>query len=506
MSIIMNNGVQAFEVMLQYLSEEHFITPKERALFDACKWIYEDGSTMNKTSIMKCLESQKDNHGTPKINLMSKDGNHNEELANIKLFAAKDGIDDIYTYARIVLDEYVVTKNIEMCSRVSNEKTAGKQIKIIEEYAPMWYSSDVKTYQTASDIINEMSQAAKNGVMKYGQDIYNSLPLLSDHLILAPTNTTVIAGDSGHGKSSLAIQLVVDIASQRVIVIDQDTNKPILNDMFEEITRPRTVLFLSMEMEKHEIIGKLFCARYNMSWNEMKSMPEKKFAELAEQMSKVLKTEMPNLVIESGEMSLRDCKKHIANVDKKFGGIDVVVFDHIGLLSDVYENGMNKQNERYSYASRYIKMQFAVKMKTHCIILSQLNKAPQDKFGKQIHTPNNDRLFGASGIKQDATNIIFVYREEAVEEETTVITVKGNPQQIRTHFITRIIVTKSRYGELMSAKPVGWIPYTQQIVPLQLIAKWNLLQSKDNSFRLNQEQLKDVWDYQESMKSAKKTA
>jgi hypothetical protein len=58
----------------------------------------------------------------------------------------------------------------------------------------------------------------------------------------------------------------------------------------------------------------------------------------------------------------------------------------------------------------------------------------------------------------------------------------------------------------MSAKPVGWIPYTQQIVPLQLIAKWNLLQSKDNSFRLNQEQLKDVWDYQESMKSAKKTA
>ena len=38
----------------------------------------------------------------------------------------------------------LLTKNCEMCSLVMAEKTAGKQIKIIEEYAPIWYASDTK--------------------------------------------------------------------------------------------------------------------------------------------------------------------------------------------------------------------------------------------------------------------------------------------------------------------------------------------------------------------------
>lgn len=490
LSIILNNGERAFEEASTYLKTEHFIKIQYKVIWDSAQWLYDEGSTINRITILKDLEVKKDSEGNPNAHFLGQ--KPSDFLYNLKSFAQNEPIDNIADYAKMMLDEYVVTKNCEMCSLVMAEKTAGKQIKIIEEYAPIWYASDTKKYQTASDILKEMAQDAEKGLLNKDRDIKNSLPFLSEYLTMTPTNTTVIAGDTGHGKSSLALQLVYDIARQQVPVIDPDTRKVVLDEDFNEKMRNRTVLFLSMEMEKHEVVGKLFCNRFNMSWLEMKALPEKEFAKLADEMAEILSNEMPNLVIESGDMSLADCKKHIANVDKKFGGIDIVVFDHIGLLSDVYEHGSGKEHERYKHVSRHIKMKIAVKMNTHCILLSQLNKAGQDSRGKIDHTPTVDRLFGSSGIKQDATNVVFVYREAVLPQETTVIKKGGKAMQISTYFISRLIVAKSRFGEVTSAKPVGFIPYIQRFVPLSKIAEFGLINSDDSKFRLTKEQFATI--------------
>lgn len=488
LSIILNNGETAFVEASAYLNTDYFLKIQYKIIWDSMQWLYDNGSTINRITILKDLEVKKDVDGNPKSHFLGSGKKPSEYLANLKLFAQNDTIDNIIDYAKMMLDEYVVVKNNEMCDLVKAEKTAGKQIKIIEEYAPLWYISDTKQYQTASDILKELARDAKNGKLNKDRDIKNNLPFLSEYLIMTPCNTTVIAGDTGHGKSSLALQLVYDIAREQVPVIDSDTGRVILDENFREKMRYRTILFLSMEMEKHEVVGKLFCNRFNMSWAEMKALPEKEFAKLADEMALILEKEMPNLVIESGDMSLSDSKKHIANVDKKFGGIDIVVFDHIGLLSDVYEHGSNKEHERYKYVSRHIKMKIAVKMNTHCILLSQLNKASQDSRGRVDHTPTVDRLFGSSGIKQDATNIVLVYREAVLHQETTVIKKNGQAVQINTYFISRLIIAKSRFGEVTSAKPLGFIPYLQRFVPLSKIAEFGLLNSDDSKFRLTDKQ------------------
>lgn len=492
LSIILRNGRQAFEEAETYLSGEHFVKMNYKVIWNACKWLYDDGSTINKNSVLKCLEVQKDSEDNPVIKYLSSSGKYDEALSNIRNFADKDKIDDIYTYARMMLDEFVVAKNREMCEQVMLEKTAGKQIKIIEDYAKFWHTSDTKKYETASDIMLEMGKLAEKGTGLHKTEIRNSVPFLSEYLSMSPGNTTVIAGDTSHGKTSVALQLVYDIARQRTPIIDKETGRPVLDEMFLEISRPRTILLLSLEMEKHEIMGKLFCNRFNMSWDEMKALPDEKFAKLAKEMAKIMKDEMPNLVIESGSMTLNDCVKHCAVVEKKFGALDLVVIDHIGLLDDVYAKSFEAQHEKYAYASRFCKMKIAVSMNTHCLLLSQLNKASIDKYGKINHLPTVDRLFGASGIKQDASNIIFIYRENKIPEETTIIQAGNKPIQINTFFMVRLLVAKSRFGEYTSPKPVGYIPYLQRIIPLSKINEFGLLHSNDSKFRLSPEQFDEI--------------
>ena len=77
-------------------------------------------------------------------------------------------------------------------------------------------------------------------------------------------------------------------------------------------------------------------------------------------------------------------------------------------------------------------------------------------------------------------------------QETTVIKKGGKAMQISTYFISRLIVAKSRFGEVTSAKPVGFIPYIQRFVPLSKIAEFGLINSDDSKFRLTKEQFANI--------------
>lgn len=487
LSIILTHGREAFEEAKVYLEASHFIDSKYRMIWDSFQRLEDIDSSINVITVRKDLDIQKDRNGRA-LSLLF--GNISDYLAMTKMFV--DGkIEDLSTFAKLLLDEYVVAEIDRICELVKQEKTAGKKIRLLEESAPKWYISNPTSYQTIDTIIERMIQEAESSG-SVGRDIRNSLPFLSEKLFMSPGNVTTIAGDTGNGKTSLALQLVYDIARQKTVLLDEDTGRPILDDMFQEQLRPRTILFLSMEMSKDEIVGKLFCNRFNMSFDEMKALPVEEFVKLARQMEKIMKEEMPNLVIVSGECSLADAKKHCLNVKRRFGGhIDLVLFDHMALIEDV-SSGRGEERERYAYASRFIKMKIAVALETHAIILHQLKKPPIDRMGKEIHEPTISRLFNGSGTAQDSSNIIFTYREYHTEKKITTINVKGQVEQINTFFITRLKMAKSRFGSTDRATPVGFIPYIQRIVPLSTIARLNLLHSDDMNYRLSDQDFKNL--------------
>lgn len=498
LSIILNHGEKAYQEAAQVISSEHFINDKYRIIWDAMTYMVDNNYTINNVTIVKHLEVQKDKNDVSMSTYLG-DKNPYDILLDIQAFDTKSGIKDIHTFAKLMIDEFGVYKNKEMATKIQRAKTVGQQLSIIEEYSKYWYINDSDKPKTAAEIGIDILKTCNTQSGINIRTIKTRLPVLSEYLRLSPANQTIIAGDTGQGKSSLAIQLAADIANQLVPDVDKDTGRIILNDNFEEVTRHRVVLFLSLEMTKEEIFSQFACWRHNMSYNEFDDLHPDIKKNMLEDTTEWVKKTMPNLTIISGCMSLHDIQKYCSLVSAMNGGhIDLVIVDHIGLLEEIETaTSMGRENTAYKYCSRWLKMKIATKMKTHTILLSQLNKAIPDARGKINHKPNSDRLYSSSGLKQDASNIIFVYREFNVDKFSTDIKDKnGNAIAIiKTSHISKIIITKSRFGSILSERTIGFIPYLKRFVPIKFIMETNLCNEPNTDIRLTEEQHQQIMQF-----------
>jgi replicative DNA helicase len=486
-SIILNNGKAGYDEAVKLgIEKKHFIKDVYRVIWDAFTWISEDGSSMNKVTVRKCLEVNNT------LKYISIDGKHDDVLLDIRAFAKNETIESMHTFARMLLDEYALNMNKEMATQLLAATTSGQQAKIIEKFSDTLYAGNINKLHTALDVINDILEKTEKSQVGIIDTMKTRLPVLSKYLNMTPTNQTVIAGDTGQGKSSLALQLVEDLASQTTSKIDKETGRLELDENFNEILRHRVILFFALEMTRDEIVYKIYCSRNNINFDMIYSLPKAKFLELGKKAREYIQTFLPNLIIvDESDMNLNGIQKYCARVKMEYGYLDAVIVDHIGLLEEIYMSSAD-ETRQYKFVSRYMKMKIAKKYNTHTILISQLNKAFTGKDGMTNHLPSADRLFG-SGTKQDATNIIFVYWEKIIGKQTIQV---GADKNVSSHFVTKIIIGKSRFGATVSPKAVGWIPYIQRIVPFEFIEKWNLKYAKDDgSFILTDEQLEEVLQF-----------
>ena len=96
-------------------------------------------------------------------------------------------------------------------------------------------------------------------------------------------------------------------------------------------------------------------------------------------------------------------------------GLDLIIVDYLQLMSADGNFGENRQNE-ISVLSRNLKM-LAREMDCPVIVLSQLSRAPEQR--KESHRPILSDLRDSGSIEQDADIVLFLYRDEYYNEETT---------------------------------------------------------------------------------------
>ena len=96
-------------------------------------------------------------------------------------------------------------------------------------------------------------------------------------------------------------------------------------------------------------------------------------------------------------------------------GLDLIIVDYLQLMSADGNFGENRQSE-ISVLSRNLKM-LAREMDCPVIVLSQLSRAPEQR--KESHRPILSDLRDSGSIEQDADIVLFLYRDEYYNEETT---------------------------------------------------------------------------------------
>jgi len=94
-------------------------------------------------------------------------------------------------------------------------------------------------------------------------------------------------------------------------------------------------------------------------------------------------------------------------------GLDLVVIDYLQLMA--YEGRAESRQQEITALSRFLK-QLAREMECPVVVLSQLSRAPEQRTD---HRPILSDLRESGSIEQDADIVMFLYRDEYYNPETT---------------------------------------------------------------------------------------
>jgi replicative DNA helicase len=485
LSIVMNKGTDAFEVANRYLDEKHFTAPAYQMMWRATKWLYDNDHEIDHITILNSMEVTRDSKGNIAYLLLNPEtGEHQREFDAIKNFKENEGLKHLQSYVDIMLDKWKVTRYNQMAQAIldkarNGKATAGQLQAILTEYADKFAERDRKQPHTLIEVANSLIEKNKQSQTGDQSVVHTGIPMIDRFMWLSPGNQTIIAGDTGHGKTSLALQIAWNIAKQRRRVVDTLTGMPIYNDNGEELWTHRRILFFSLEMREDELLTKLCCIENNITVQEFmvdKSPAEK--VKMLEKFKEKLPVVAPNFMVDYTISTLKDIHKKTNMVASSYGGIDIVIVDYLQLVEDVKDTGYRREDEVYRAVSRFFK-KMAMRLDTHTIALSQLNKPFQDKTGAVMHKPTLDRLFGSSALKQDATHVIFTYREWAVGIKRTSL----DDESMSTLYLNRLILAKHRFGNGQVEILVGFIPYLSYYLPLQAIRDANLTKSTNPNIK-----------------------
>lgn len=226
------------------------------------------------------------------------------------------------------------------------------------------------------------------------------------------TDLIVIAGRPGMGKTELAINIANSVGRQK-----------------------GKGLLISMEMSDMQVVERHVADRAGLSVGTLRNplnMIQEQYTRLTAATGTLLDED--NHVID-GSFTVDECIAHAERMNMD-GGLSFLAIDYLGLI----EKPSNiPEHQAIADITRKLK-QFCLRNKVPVILLAQLNRGPE---GRQEKRPGLGDLAKSGAIEQDADVIIFPYRDEVYDENSSM---KG---------IAEIIIGKYRSGQPQTFY-MGW--------------------------------------------------
>ncbi|MEM5357013.1 replicative DNA helicase [Enterobacter kobei] len=226
------------------------------------------------------------------------------------------------------------------------------------------------------------------------------------------TDLIVIAGRPGMGKTELAINIANSVGRQK-----------------------GKGLLISMEMSDMQVVERHVADRAGLSVGTIRNplnMIQEQYTRLTAATGTLLDED--NHVID-GSFTVDECIAHAERMNMD-GGLSFLAIDYLGLI----EKPSNiPEHQAIADITRKLK-QFCLRNKVPVILLAQLNRGPE---GRQEKRPGLGDLAKSGAIEQDADVIIFPYRDEVYDENSSM---KG---------IAEIIIGKYRSGQPQTFY-MGW--------------------------------------------------
>ena len=255
---------------------------------------------------------------------------------------------------------------------------------------------------------------------------------------------TIIAARPGMGKTSFALNLGVNVASP-IANRYQDPD----GQWQDEQRSGLGVIVFSLEMPREQLAARMACSEGRVDVGKLRQgmlQPDdwRRLTEAAQYLSS-----LPIWIDDTSALGILELRAKVRRIQAEYNReaiaadpsrgvkaqaerrVGLVVVDYLQLMKG--RDGVNNREQEISEISRGLK-QLAKELGVPVIALSQLNRAVETRSTKDKRPQLSD-LRESGAIEQDADTIMFIYRDEYYNPETT--NAKG---------IAELIIAKQRNG------------------------------------------------------------
>jgi replicative DNA helicase len=295
--------------------------------------------------------------------------------------------------------EYIHQKNIiqhfkDVCFSLEVEKFLKKKIELIkndftgletleilnQEIQDLTNSIDnLKEEKSLSQKFSEIAEIYKARLTSNSNEFFNIRNIPSFNSAtggIVASNLITIAGFTGQGKTFLALNIIMDLAKQKI-----------------------PVGFFSFEQSENEIIDRLIGMISGVSSNKLrrpKSLNESELKKIS--FESLSKFELP-IYINDRPLTELEVKTKIKYWKDRFN-VKVVCVDYIGLMQS--RTKFTSRERELAYYSEFLKLT-AKEFNIIIIILSQLNRAGKER-------PTIDNLAESIGLARDSDFLFTIYK------------------------------------------------------------------------------------------------
>jgi replicative DNA helicase len=175
-------------------------------------------------------------------------------------------------------------------------------------------------------------------------------------------------------------------------------------------------------MSYYQLVARLLSLRSNIDLQTLitgyRKLSELEWNQLELAASELTKTNF--YIDDSPALSIIDLKTRARRLFDE-NGLDIIFVDYLQLIrtTDVNRNTVDSRSREVALITASLK-EIAKELDIPVVALAQLNRAPEQRSGKNDQTPRYQLsdLKESGAIEQDADIIMFLHREEQVNKET----------------------------------------------------------------------------------------
>jgi replicative DNA helicase len=208
---------------------------------------------------------------------------------------------------------------------------------------------------------------------------------------LQPAQLVLVAARPAMGKSAFALNIAANAGIRG--------NTP--------------VAIFGLEMAKKEMVNRILCSEAMVDSQKVKTgnMEEADWMKLATALGPL--SDAPIYVDDTADINVMTIRTRCRKL-KMEKNIGLVIIDYLQLIQGSGKKGQTREQE-ISEISRSLKI-MAKELEIPVIALSQLSRAVEQR---QDHRPMLSDLRESGAIEQDADIVMFLYRDEVYNQETT---------------------------------------------------------------------------------------